>query len=403
MTAVVPETNTPGTTPTVLALVPFYLPAYKAGGCVRSVSTIVSALSGSCRFIIVCRDRDLGDQRAFPDVAPNQWNEVGAARVCYIPPGVSGMRSLYCLLKDAKWDVLYLNSFFSMVFTLFPLALQRVGLLRHAPVLLAVRGELHEGALAIKRWRKIGYRFMARCLGLYNRVAWHVAGPMERADLCTAFLKQRRNADIVECGDAVGELECFMPEETIDKQAGELRVVFLSRITRNKNLAYALRLMHGIAGRVVLDIYGPQEDMAYWAECESLMRSLPRNIVTRYCGVVGPRDVDATFARYHLFLFPSAGESFGHVIREAICAGCPVMTSDRTPWLLDQARAGWCIPLSAPDQFCTELQRLVWMDGAEYAAIRNAAMQLGELSVAVAKRNSEELAVAFHQLATMRR
>jgi glycosyltransferase involved in cell wall biosynthesis len=226
---------------------------------------------------------------------------------------------------------------------------------------------------------------------------------MERADLCTAFLRQPRNADILECGDAVGEIKSFMPEETSDKQAGELRVVFLSRITRNKNLAYALRLLHGIAGRVLLDIYGPQEHMAYWAECESLMRSLPRNIVTRYCGVVEPQNVEATFARYHLFLFPSAGESFGHVIREAICAGCPVMTSDRTPWLFDQGRGGWCIPLSAPDRFCTELQRLVWMDGTEYAGIRNAAMQLGEASVAAAQRRSKELAVAFHQLATISR
>jgi hypothetical protein len=37
-------------------------------------------------------------------------------------------------------------------------------------------------------------------------------------------------------------------------------------------------------------------------------------------------------AEYDLFLFPTLGENYGHVISEALASGCPVVISDQTPW-----------------------------------------------------------------------
>jgi glycosyltransferase involved in cell wall biosynthesis len=52
-----------------------------------------------------------------------------------------------------------------------------------------------------------------------------------------------------------------------------------------------------------------------------------------------------------LFL-PSLGENFGHVIVEALSAGCPILISDRTPWRgLAERGVGWDLPLEDPAGF----------------------------------------------------
>ena len=42
--------------------------------------------------------------------------------------------------------------------------------------------------------------------------------------------------------------------------------------------------------------------------------------------------VSQIFERHRVFLFPTMGENFGHVVPESLTAGCPVVTTDATPW-----------------------------------------------------------------------
>src|SRR5690606_22656373 len=68
-----------------------------------------------------------------------------------------------------------------------------------------------------------------------------------------------------------------------------------------------------------------------------------------------------------LFLFPTLGENFGHVILEALTAGCPVLISDRTPWRnLKQMEVGWDIPLEQPALFERALAECVEMGDAAH-------------------------------------
>ena len=49
---------------------------------------------------------------------------------------------------------------------------------------------------------------------------------------------------------------------------------------------------------------------------------------------------------HHVFLFPTLGENYGHVIQEALSAGCPCILSDQTPWnSLEENNAGYIYPL----------------------------------------------------------
>ena len=48
---------------------------------------------------------------------------------------------------------------------------------------------------------------------------------------------------------------------------------------------------------------------------------------------------------HDLFVFPTLGENFGHVIYESLMCGTPVLVSDNTPWLPDKKGALTVLPL----------------------------------------------------------
>jgi glycosyltransferase involved in cell wall biosynthesis len=147
-----------------------------------------------------------------------------------------------------------------------------------------------------------------------------------------------------------------------------------------KNLAGALKALGAVTGEVEFSIYGPKEDASYFAECERLIARLPSNVQVHYRGVVPHEDVHATFARHDLFLFPTHGENFGHVIFEALSAGCPVLVSDRTPWRgLKAASAGWDLPLDDLDAFSSVLRRCVDAGPEEWNRMRAGARSFARL------------------------
>jgi glycosyltransferase involved in cell wall biosynthesis len=159
---------------------------------------------------------------------------------------------------------------------------------------------------------------------------------------------------------------------------GRLRIVFLSRISTKKNLLGAIRILRGVEGAIDFSIYGPIEDRRYWEACVGEMKKLPANICPVYRGELPHTKVSEVFAEHDVFLFPTLGENFGHVILEALLAGCPVVTSNQVPWLDLQANgAGWALPLEPADAFTDVLQRLVYMDAYEFGLFTERAQYYG--------------------------
>ena len=56
------------------------------------------------------------------------------------------------------------------------------------------------------------------------------------------------------------------------------------------------------------------------------------NIRVEFKGPIPYTQVFGTLQQYHLFVLPTLGENYGHVIYEALSAGEPVPISDQTPW-----------------------------------------------------------------------
>lgn len=146
-----------------------------------------------------------------------------------------------------------------------------------------------------------------------------------------------------------------------------------------KNLDFAIRVLKEVKSEIFFDIYGPKEDLAYWNQCETLIHQLPSNIVVNYCGSIRPENVKEKFSRYDLFLFPTRGENYGHVIAESISAGTPVLLSDRTPWRdLEQQGTGWVLPLDSQAIFSQKIDALAELSLEQRQEKRSKILQSSE-------------------------
>jgi glycosyltransferase involved in cell wall biosynthesis len=354
----------------ILVVAGYYLPGYRAGGPVRTLANMVEELGEEFQFDILAADHDLGEKQPYSGITPGVWAEVGKGRVMYLSRNQMSFWAWRRLFRKLDFDVIYLNSYFS-TFTVQTLLLRRFGLFFDRPIILAPRGEFSPEALALKRWKKLIYMTLASALRLYRGITWQASSEFEdiqirpfrhckdadqdaihlAPDLCSSGLLDDRDS----------------PVPRLPKRSGSARILFISRIARMKNLDFALRLLEEIQNRIEFDIYGPIEDADYWRECETIIEQLPANVQVSYRGVVPAEEVPALFARGHLFLFPTRGENFGHVVIEALGAGCPVLLSDRTPWRgLTAQQIGWDIPLEEPKSFGSALAKLVAMNQSTF-------------------------------------
>lgn len=369
----------------LLVLMDYYLPGFRGGGPTTSVANLVEWLGKEAEFAIVARDRDLGDRRPYDGVRRGHWQEVQGAKVLYLRVGSFWLPPLLRLLRREQYDLLYLQGFFTFP-TINALLLRRLRLVPDRPVVVAPRGDFSPAGLAMKRAKKRAYIWLARRLGLYRGVTWQVTAETERDEILASFF-----AGAEPVGARVFVAPNLPPRAARPgvtdlrpaKTPGAAMVVFLSRIARKKGLDLAIRALAQVAGEIVFDIYGPLEDPGYWAECQALIGALPRSVRASYRGAVRPQDVFRTFAAYHLFLFPSRGENFGHVVLEALTAGCPVLTGDATPWgELDRAGAGWALPPADTGGVARAVESVVTMGAEQFDALscraREFALRIGE-------------------------
>jgi len=349
--------------PQVLTFVRAYLPGFKSGGSLRTVASIVERLGDEIAFSIVTSDRDVGDAEPYRGIRPGVWQTVGKSRVLYLAPAEKTLSRLRGILRATPHDMVYLNSFFDPTFTIRPLLLRRLGTIPKRPVLIAPRGEFLPSALRLKRYKKRPFLAVARPARLYAGVTWHASTEAEAARIREWF---GADAEVLVAPNLATPLAAAAAARA--KRPGALRLVFLSRVDRTKNLEGALTALREVDGEVVFDIYGPLADPGYWEECRRLLEALPGNVRASYRGMVPHEQIPTVLADYHALFLPSRGENFGHAILEALAAGRPVIVSDRTPWRgLAERKAGWDLPLEQPAAFAEVLRRCVAMSAAEYA------------------------------------
>lgn len=359
--------------PRVLILIEWFLPGEKAGGPVRTVAALLHHLGEQLDFAILTRDRDLGDDHPYPGVVAGAWMPLANGRCRYLTPTEQAPIAMTRILRSTPHDVLYVNTLYSLAFSLLPLLLRRCGLLHTRRVIVAPRGQLNRAAMAISPVKKRAYLAAARALGVFTGVTWQATDEREAHRIRRWFGRHAHVhvAPDLRIGPAPGR---GVARE--ERDAGSLAVAFVARISPMKNLAVALEILRGVRARIEFDVYGPLEDARYWRRCQELAASLPEGVQMRYRGILAGAAVDQVLHSYDLLLLPTRGESYGHVIAEALAAGCPPLISDRTPWRgLAELGIGWDLPLDDLDAFRAVIEECAAEDADARRRRARAAME----------------------------
>lgn len=349
--------------PRILILIGIYLPGVKGGGPIRTIQNLVSRLSNEFDFFIITSDRDLNDIAPYPDIELDKWIKLENINIYYS----SDRSQLHRVINKLDYDLLYINSFFNSDFSIKPLLWMKTNKIQKKPIILAPRGELFPAALKIKRMKKKLFISIAKRIGLHSQnITWQGSSEEEKKDILQ-FLSIHNipYKNIIVASDLANlkEIDCEIKEEKNNK---ELRICFLSRIAKIKNLRYALEILTRIEFPVFLGIYGPLEDKQYWDSCLEFVKKLPSNIHIEYYGLVENEKVQKTIAQYDLFFVPTQSENYGHVFIEALSAGTPILLSNNTPWRdLENKGIGWDLPLEDKDLFIDAINKYYQLDNEQ--------------------------------------
>ena len=338
----------------ILVFLEYYIPGYKSGGPLQTIKNIVDILGEDVYFSIVTRDRDVGDPKPYEGVNVDVWCDLGRARVLYLSPERITLSKMKALMQEKDYDTIYLNSFFSFRFSILPMIVHRT-IRPKGNLLIAPRGEFSPGALSIKPLKKRMYISVSKSFSLFKYSAFHASTDMERYDIEAVMspdvtiriakdLPDVSTPDLRKLADNISEYEA-------------IRVCFISRLVSKKNLDYAISVLKLCKSSIEFTVFGSKENPAYWNRCQQLLDELPANVSWEYSGDLHPSEVKATFARFDVFLFPTRGENYGHVIAESLLSGTYALISDQTPWVgLKDAGLGCAIPLSQKFEFVREIE-----------------------------------------------
>lgn len=341
-----------------------YLPGYKGGGPIQSCANMVENLSDHFDFWVLTADRDYKTDTPYNNIRVNEWNQVGSAKVFYMSPDRQTFNGFKRIINSIEFDILYLNGFFSPIFTIKPLLLRMIGNLNKNTIILTPRGDF-TGGCENKKIKKYTYIFFSKLIRLYSGILWHATSDLEERDIKLKF----KNANIFTVPNLPTK---YVPKRTfLHKKSSELRLVFVSRIFPKKNLKYALEILKNIKkGNITFDIYGPMEDKEYWKECEDVIQDLPSNINVAYKGEVPHAKINSVFEQYHAFFFPTLGENYGHVIVEAMMNNClPILSKGVTPWDDYHGNGGYVEKLSNKDGFEKIIDNLVSMENESFRCL----------------------------------
>jgi glycosyltransferase involved in cell wall biosynthesis len=346
--------------PKILIFIDWFYPAFKAGGPIKSVYNLVENLKSEFDFFVVTGDRDIDgtlinvpmwkyNNVAIEVSAPlelNQWIEKDGYKVIYLSQKRQKSSVYEKIAMEIQPDWAYFNSLFSKNFTLKPYrALKKLGLKQ----MIAPRGMLGEGALSIKPLKKKVFLAGAKKLLFDKDTYWHATSQQEASEIRNqigASDEQIRIASNL----ASPLAEDFNPStgsgrRMIRLEDSKMKLFFLSRISKKKNLLFILKILNDLPEleNLTLDIYGPIENDGHWEQCKPLVENDDR---INYQGEIHPQAIPEMISNYHFLVLPTLHENYGHVIAETLSQGRPVLISDQSPWRdLEAKNIGHDLPL----------------------------------------------------------
>lgn len=368
-------------TKSIFITIPWFSPAFKAGGPIQSIVNMVNELNSGYRFYIYTSNSDLnGEPIAVAQV--NEWLPFNEHTKVWYATNKNRSENLISQVAAIRPDWIYMIGMFSWHYTLVPL------LFAKAPhKLVSARGMLHPGALEQKPFKKKSYLLLLKALGVTRRTLFQATDAAEERHIKTAL------GPGAEIRVAANFPRLLVPHIPAEKKPGMLRMVSVGIVSPMKNYLLVLQALEKVQAQVEYHIYGPVKDAAYWETCLEQIKKLPAHITVFFHREIPAHKIPGKLQDQHLFILPSVSENYGHAIIEALSAGVPVVTSYNLPWLhLEETGAGINLQPSA-ETLAAAIEKFAAMDHDTYFSCSLAAARYARehTNLEALKKNYDEL------------
>jgi glycosyltransferase involved in cell wall biosynthesis len=364
----------------ILLSIPWFSPAFKAGGPVQSVLNMVNHIGADIEFDVITSDRDI-DGTLLKIQESDKWVYFNNNTRVFYSSAANSLFRLLKIFKNKKSDIDFLTGIYSFHFTILPILFSR-----SKRKIISVRGMLHPPALQQKRFKKKIYLSILRPLLLYKKVEFHATDELEKQHIISNVGHQPKIW-------VAANIPTIIESNNLPKQKGAIKLLTVALIGPMKNHLEVLNALATCEASIEYDICGPIYWPDYWQKCSEVISKLPSNIKVYYHGAIPPHELVTFYHQCHVFICPSQSENFGHAIFEAFSAGKPVITSHNTPWnQLEEKKIGLNVHPEKGD-IKNAIKHFADMNETTYTdwSSRSAAFARNQPFIDEAKRNYEKM------------
>jgi glycosyltransferase involved in cell wall biosynthesis len=310
---------------TIFISIPWFSPAYKAGGPIQSIANLINNYTDNTEYKIFCGNTDLNNE-PLQNIVEDKWIMFNAHTQVWYASNNNASKNIKAQVKLIEPDVIFIIGIFSWQYNIVPLLFGKA-----TKKILSVRGMLHTGALSQKKIKKRLFLNLLNLVQINKKTSFHATDNAE-----VDFIKNEfgEGAKIYVAGNFAKSMQ---HNSSLSKEVNVLKLITIALISPMKNHLLVLQALVNSTAAIEYNIYGPIKDAAYWELCKKQITLLPSNISVKYHGEINPSLIENVLSENHVFIMPSKSENFGHALIEALLCGKPTITSHGTPWnnLLD--------------------------------------------------------------------
>ena len=297
----------------ILIITPYFKPAKEGGGGQISIENLVDLLATNFNKIhVLCYNFDLKNKNSLSSEYRFSNNNI---EILYLDKFT--FFKIIKFINKSKYEFIYFNSFFSPICLFFNFFFY------YKHKIISPKGEFYKGAIKQKYFQKI---FVLNIFKFFIKaITFHSTSINEINSIKNYF----PNFKIILARD----IPSIFIQKNIAVQNNLFNITYISRIEPKKNLLFIIELLSNLKINLNFDIWGEIGDEDYFNLINKSIKNLPKNINCIYKGKLALMDAKFKFSNYNLFILPTKGENYGHVIFESLSCGCPILLSENTtPW-----------------------------------------------------------------------
>ncbi len=348
---------------TIFISIPWFSPAYKAGGPIQSIANLVNNYTDNIEYKIFCGNTDLNNE-PLQNIVEDKWIPFNAHTQVWYASNNNASKNIKTQIKLIQPDVIFIIGIFSWQYNIVPLLFGKA-----YKKILSVRGMLHTGALSQKKIKKRLFLNLLNFVQIKKKTSFHATDTAE-----AVFIKKEfgEDAQIYVAGNFA---KAIQHKNLLLKEANVLKLITIALISHMKNHLLVLQALANCTASIEYNIYGPIKDVVYWELCKKQISLLPSNIKVHFHGEINPTFIENALVQNHVFIMPSKSENFGHALIEALLCGKPIITSHNTPWnnLLDN-NAGINTDID-DSSICKAINLFAEMNAETYQQFTNGAVR----------------------------